>query len=99
MPGERRGRRKTTLAAEPAAARGVAEEEDEGEGVGVEAARQVGRGKPTGDECRRCGKMGHWARECPSRPKKEQAHVVQEDEEASLLLVRASPIIPHPPPP
>jgi hypothetical protein len=27
--------------------------------------------KPTGDECRHCGKMGHWARECHSKPKKE----------------------------
>jgi hypothetical protein len=27
--------------------------------------------KPTGDECRRCGKTGHWAHECRSKPKKE----------------------------
>jgi hypothetical protein len=62
-------------------------------------------GKPTGDECRKCGKMGHWARECHSKPKKEQAHVAREEEEASLLLMRASssfspaPTETQPPPP
>jgi hypothetical protein len=33
--------------------------------------------------------MGHWARECRSKPKKEQANVAHEEEEASLLLVKA----------
>jgi hypothetical protein len=42
--------------------------------------------KPTSDECRRCGKMEHWARECRLKPKKKQAHVVQDEEEASLML-------------
>jgi hypothetical protein len=28
-------------------------------------------GRPTGDECQRCGKLRHWARECRSKPKKE----------------------------
>jgi hypothetical protein len=31
--------------------------------------------------------MGHWAHECRSRPKKEQANLTQEGEEASLLFV------------
>jgi hypothetical protein len=30
--------------------------------------------KHTGDECRRYDKMGHWARECRLKPKKEQTH-------------------------
>jgi hypothetical protein len=69
-----------------------------GRGRGGRSSSGPSSGKPTGDECRRCGKMGHWVRECPSKPKKEHAHVVQEDEEATLLLVRASPTL-FPPPP
>ena len=40
--------------------------------------------------CRRCGKMGHWARECSNRKqeKKAEAHLAQadEDDEATLLM-------------
>jgi hypothetical protein len=48
--------------------------------------------KPTGDECRRCGKMGHGTRECRSKPKKEQA---QDEEEASLMLAISTLIHPE----
>jgi hypothetical protein len=51
--------------------------------------------KPTGDECRRCGKMGHWARECCSKSKKEQVHIAQDEEEASLMLTMATLIHPE----
>jgi hypothetical protein len=51
--------------------------------------------KPIGDECRCYGKMGHWARECRSKPKKEQAHVTQNEEEASLMLASATLIHPE----
>jgi hypothetical protein len=51
--------------------------------------------KPTGDECRRCGKMGHWACECRSMSKKEQTHVVQDEEEASLMLTLLTLICPE----
>ncbi|XP_072147841.1 uncharacterized protein [Setaria viridis] len=47
------------------------------------------------DECRQCGKSSHWARECPSRPKKEQAHVIHEEEEALLLILRSMLLIPR----
>jgi hypothetical protein len=44
------------------------------------------------DKCRACGKVGHWARECRSRPKhEEQAHVV-EDDEPTLMLAYAKGI-------
>jgi hypothetical protein len=51
--------------------------------------------KPIGNECRRCSKMGHWARECRSKPRKEQAHVVQDEEEASLMLTTTTLIRPR----
>jgi hypothetical protein len=38
--------------------------------------------------------MGHWARESRSKPKKEQAHVTQDEEEASLMLAPATLIHP-----
>jgi hypothetical protein len=46
--------------------------------------------KPIGDECRSCGKIGHWVRESRSKPRKEQEHVVQDEEEASLMLATAT---------
>jgi hypothetical protein len=39
--------------------------------------------------------MGDWARECRSKPKKEQAHITQDEEEASLMLVLATLIRPE----
>jgi hypothetical protein len=46
--------------------------------------------KPTGDECWCCSKMGYWARECRSKPRKEQVHVTQDEQEASLMLMTAT---------
>jgi hypothetical protein len=46
--------------------------------------------KPTSDECRRYGKMGNWAHKCRSKPKKEQVHDAQDEEEASLILASAT---------
>jgi hypothetical protein len=47
-------------------------------------------GRPTDDECRHCDKLGHWAHECRSKPNKEQVHIMQDDEEASLMLMTAT---------
>jgi hypothetical protein len=45
------------------------------------------------DQCRRCRKTDHWARECPTKPKNQAAHLAQaEDEEATLLMARVSSI-------
>jgi hypothetical protein len=75
-----------------------------GTGKGCGHGRGHGRGgssssgsstKPTGYECRRCGKMGHWARESRLKPKEEQAHITQDEEEASLMLTLATLIHPE----
>jgi hypothetical protein len=50
-----------------------------------------GPGKVGRDQCRKCGKKGHWARDCWSKPKNETAYTAQEEE--SLMLVTASPQI------
>jgi hypothetical protein len=34
-----------------------------------------GIGKVGRNQCRKCGKTSHWARDCRSKPKKEQANV------------------------
>jgi len=50
------------------------------------------------DQCKRCGKYGHWAKDCRSKPKAE-AHVAQaeEDAEPALLMARAT-VVPNPVP-
>ncbi|XP_078428799.1 uncharacterized protein LOC144700769 [Wolffia australiana] len=61
-------------------------------GGGSSNAARRGR-RRSNDECRKCGKLGHWARECRSKSKNEQAHVVQEEEGASLFFVESTPVI------
>ena len=63
-----------------------------GRGNDSGSSSSSGPGKVGKDQCRRCGGKGHWARDCPAKPKKEEAHVAQE-EEASLLLVRSTPVV------
>jgi hypothetical protein len=67
-----------------------------GRGGDSGSSSSTGLAKIGKDQCRRCRKTGHWARDCPSRPKKEQAHVIQDEEEASLHLVRSTPLLPLP---
>ena len=40
------------------------------------------------DKCRSCGKLGHWAKDCRSKTKRdEQAHVAQEEEDELTLML------------
>jgi hypothetical protein len=59
--------------------------------AGAERSGERGRGRGSGghgpqknDDCRRCGKLSHWARKCRSKSK-EQAHAVH-DEEVALMV-------------
>jgi hypothetical protein len=49
-------------------------------------------------KCQNCGKKGHWAKDCWSKPKKGKAHVAQteEEEEPSLFLVSVGDFSPIP---
>lgn len=59
-----------------------------GGGAGVGGAKNTNSGAARReDKCRNCGKYGHWAKDCRSKPKRdEQAHVAQDDEPTLLLL-------------
>jgi hypothetical protein len=48
----------------------------------------AGRAATRNDICKSCGKRGHWAKDYRSRPRREHAHVAQDDEEA-LMYVEA----------
>ena len=39
------------------------------------------------DHCRRCGKIGQWARDCPMKPQNQAAPVAQVDEEEEMLIM------------
>jgi hypothetical protein len=50
-----------------------------------------GSGKVGRDQCGKCDKKGHWARDCWSKPKKEAAYATQEEE--SLMPITTTPWI------
>nr|AAX95066.1 retrotransposon protein, putative, unclassified [Oryza sativa Japonica Group]ABA91624.1 retrotransposon protein, putative, unclassified [Oryza sativa Japonica Group] len=60
-----------------------------GGGVGNADSTGVGPARKT-DKCRNCGKLGHCAKDCRSKPKQEQAHVVQDEDEPTLMLMTGS---------
>jgi hypothetical protein len=59
-------------------------------GQGGGDARTTPEKKLAINQCRRCLRIGHWARECPMKPKKAEAHVAQADEDEGPALFFAS---------
>jgi hypothetical protein len=69
-----------------------------GEGAGVHGGENAGRGgggtssDVASDECRYCGKKGHWARECRKKKWDEEVHAAQaeEEDEPTLFMTTAT---------
>jgi hypothetical protein len=55
--------------------RGIGRGGDAGAGSPSSSGPGNGIGKVGRYQCRKCGKTGHWARDCKSKPKREQANV------------------------
>ncbi|KAJ1271592.1 hypothetical protein BS78_06G139100 [Paspalum vaginatum] len=49
------------------------------------------------DRCKNCGKRGHWAKDCWSKLKRAEAHVVEGEEESEPVQLMASACLPHDP--
>ncbi|KAF8725661.1 hypothetical protein HU200_020204 [Digitaria exilis] len=66
-----------------------------GRGKGGDGARG-GNGDLASDQCRYCGKTGHWARECPKRRRDGLALAaqVEEESEPTLLVTAGLPLPP-----
>jgi hypothetical protein len=45
------------------------------------------------DQCRYCGKKGHWARECKKKKHDEEIHAAQAEEEEESTLFMASAVV------
>nr|ABA97665.1 retrotransposon protein, putative, Ty1-copia subclass [Oryza sativa Japonica Group] len=78
--------------------------EEENNGASKETQPKSNDAGRNPGNCTYCGKRGHWAKDCRSKPKPQQAHVAQEDDEGpTLLLARAEldsvPTLPLPVPP
>jgi hypothetical protein len=63
-----------------------------GDRSGGSAGRGSGEGSSdvTKDQCRYCGKKGHWARECKKKKRGKEIHAAQAEEEEESTLFMAS---------
>jgi hypothetical protein len=71
-----------------------------GSNTGDRSGRSAGRGSSEGssdvakDQCRYCGKKGHWARECKKKKRDGEIHATQaEEEEESTLFMASTAVI------
>jgi hypothetical protein len=72
-----------------------------GSGGGKSGKKRAEKKKEPADglapgKCLNCGKKGHWAKDCWSKPKKEKAHVArtEKEEEPSLFLASVGDFFP-----
>jgi hypothetical protein len=73
-----------------------------GENIGAHGGENAGRSSDgtnmdvAGDECRYCGKKGHWARECQKKKRDAEVHTAQagEEDEPTLFMASATVIEP-----
>ena len=72
-------------------------ERGKGKGKADGSSRDGERPNRAKDPCARCGKMGHWAKECRSKPKAE-AHVAEAEEEREPTLLMAHAVLRPAPP-
>jgi hypothetical protein len=71
-----------------------------GGNTGDHSGGSTGRGSGKGssdvakDQCRYCGKKGHWARECKKKKRDKEIHATQaEEEEESTLFMASAAVI------
>jgi hypothetical protein len=57
-----------------------------GRGSSFSGGGDAGRAATRNDICKSCGKKGHWAKDCRSRPRIEHAHVAHDDEETLMYI-------------
>ena len=72
---------------------------DRGKGRGKQRGRGSGSGTSRAspdDVCKNCRKKGHWAKDCRSKKKEEQAHAAQDDEPTLMFAHGAVEEVPPP---
>jgi hypothetical protein len=73
-----------------------------GGNTGDRSGGSAGRGSGEGssdvakDQCRYCGKKGHWARECKKKKRDEEIHATQAEVEEESTLFMASAVVIEP---
>jgi hypothetical protein len=97
--GRGRGRGRGSSSVDRSGGRGGGDTGDRG-GGNAGRGNGEGNGGVAKDECRYCGKKGHWARECKKKKRDEEIHAAKAEEEEESTLFMAStaviePVVAH----